>query len=52
MGLVALHILVSLVFGDFDPRILVMNVDLAIGNRHRNALAEVLRRRAVAMAIT
>lgn len=43
MGLVALHILVSLVLGDFDPRIQVIDVDLVIGDRHGNALAGVLR---------
>ena len=52
MVLVALLILVSLVFGDFDPRIQVIDVDLVIGDRHGNALAGVLRRRAVAMTIT
>lgn len=52
MGLVALHILASLVLGDFDPRIQVIDVDLVIGDRHGNALAGELRRRAVAMTIT
>lgn len=52
MVLVALHILVSLVFGDFDPRIHVIDVDLVISDRHGNALADVLRRRAVAITIT
>ena len=51
MGLVALWILVSLVLGDFSPRIQVIDLDLVIGNRHRNALAGVLRRRAVAMVV-
>lgn len=52
MGLIALHILVSLVFGDFDPRIQIIDVYLVIGDRHGNALAGVLRQRAVAMTIT
>lgn len=51
MGLAALCIFVSLVLGNFYPRIQVIDVDLVIGNRHRNALAGVLRRRAVAMAV-
>lgn len=52
MGLVALQILVPLVFGDFDPRIQIIDVYLVIGDRHGNALAGVLRRSAVAMTIT
>lgn len=52
MGLVALGVLVSLVLGDFAPRIQVMDVDLGIGDRHRNALADVPRRCALAMTIT
>lgn len=52
MGPVALFVLVSLVLGDFAARILVIDVDLVIGDRHGNALVGVLRRRAVAMTIT
>ena len=52
VGLVALHFLVSLVFGDFYPRIQMIDVYLVICDRHRNAPAGVLRRRAVAMTIT
>lgn len=52
MGLVALHILVSLVLGDFALRIQLMDVDLVIGDCYGNALAGLLRRRAVAMTIT
>ena len=51
MGLVALCVLVSLVLGDFAPRIQVLDVDLVIGDRYGNALTGVLRWRAVAMAV-
>ena len=44
-------VLVSLVLGDLAPRIHVIDVDLVNGNRHRNELTGVLRRRAVMMAV-
>lgn len=51
MVLVALFVLASLMLGEFAPRIQVIDVNLVIGDRYGHALAGVLRRRAVTMAV-